>query len=396
MLRRYLTLPLGLLGLLGLLAIPFAGCLPEPKSSAEGVFVNSSPSVVKVYSLLAEGEPGRSGTGFAIQFDGQPVKILTNKHLTDKASVIIVETTTDIWVTERWLEHTSLDAALLEMPINRSLPPLKAGSASQAKPGQPIFVVGYPLGDSISIQPGHISALGMGDLIFNAPFSQGASGSPLLDDKGQVIGLCHSYMKEAQNHNLAAPLDLLNPDNENWTSKKGEPDQDVLEYLDKISSIKKILQRQLGEWAQISQDMPDWYTWVGKSMLTRKPLAEALENVFLAVHSIQWSQLNDPAMRISSQFEAALLGQKSNSLTKTWKDHSQNLQRLGNSKPQAIPNFGEYPIQQLVTSTHELSEQLRIFLSQLENQPSPDLGALTSALQKYLEHENTCFSSGLP
>jgi hypothetical protein len=388
--HKYFLLPLGLL-------VPvIAGCSPEPKSPAEVVFEKCSPSVVKVYSLLAEGQPGRSGTGFAIQFDGKPVQILTNKHLTDNASVIVVETPTDIWVTEKWIEHTSLDAALLEVPTGKNLPTLKLGSASQAKPGQAIFVVGYPLGDSISIQPGHISALGMGDLVFNAPFSQGASGSPLLDSRGQVIGLCHSYMREAQNHNLATPLDLLDSAKETWTAKTGQPDSEVLAYLDKISSVKKVLQRQLGEWIQISQDMPEWYTWVGKSMLTRKPLAEALENVFLAVHSIQWSQLSNPGMRISSQFEAALLGQKAQALNKSWEKHSQNLQHLTNSKPRGLPNLGEYSMQQLVGSTHELSEQLRTFLRELENQPNPDLGPLTLALQKYLEHENICFASGLP
>jgi len=373
-----------------------AGCSPDSRSPAERVFEKAQISVVKVYSLLEQGQPGRSGTGFVVVLNNQPSQILTNKHLTENASVVVVESPTDIWVAEKWSEHPSLDAALLEIPQHKKLIPLQSGSASQAKPGQPIFVVGYPLGDNISIQPGHISALGMGELVFNAPFSQGASGSPLLDINGQVIGLCHSYMREAQNHNLATPLDLLGTAEGTWLVKTGTPDAEVQAYLEKIAAVKKVLHSHLEEWTKIAQDMPDWYTWVGRSMLTRKPLAGALENVFLAVHSIQWSQLRDPSSRIINQFESELLGQKAKALGDTWNSHRLNLQHLVQLKPQPLPDMEIYEMQQLVESTKNLSKQLRVFLSQSDDQSGPDFKPLTCALQQYLEHEDKCFALGLP
>lgn len=370
------------------------GCMPA-KPTAERVFEDSQKSVVKVYSLHDQGEPGRSGTGFVVQLEGQPIKILTNKHLTENASVVVVETATDIWVTEKWTESPTLDAALLDIPANKTLAPLEVGTASQAKPGQEIFVVGYPLGDNISIQAGHISALGMGDLVFNAPFSQGASGSPLLDSSGLVIGLCHSYIREAQNHNMATPLDLLNSIS-TWKIKTGTPDSEVLDYLEKVSSIKKVLNQHLEQWAQVAHDMPIWHVWVGRSMLTRKPLAEALENLFLAIHSVRWGQISDPTMRVSNQLEATLLGQKTQALLTSWQSHQQNLEHLGNKKPHPLPSPEYYEFQQLVESSQALSIQLRDHLAQPLDQPPPDITSLTLALQKYLELENKCLALGLP
>jgi len=79
----------------------------------------------------------------------------------------------------------------------------------EPKVGADAFVIGAPRGFDFSISNGLISQIqvidGMNQYQFTCPVSPGSSGSPLLNNKGNVVGLVTWQMKEGQNLNFAIP-----------------------------------------------------------------------------------------------------------------------------------------------------------------------------------------------
>jgi len=75
--------------------------------------------------------------------------------------------------------------------------------------GQEAFVIGAPKGLEFSISDGIISQVqtigGMKQYQFTCPVSPGNSGSPLIDNQGNAIGLVTWQIKEGQNLNFAIP-----------------------------------------------------------------------------------------------------------------------------------------------------------------------------------------------
>jgi len=136
------------------------------------------------------------GTGFIISGDGY---ILTNHHVIDRADEVKV-TLTD----RRQFEATVVgsdersDVAVLKIDA-KDLPVVRTGDASTVKPGQWAVAIGSPFGFEQTVTAGIISAVGRSNRYANqqyVPFiqtdvaiNQGNSGGPLLNTRGEVIGI---------------------------------------------------------------------------------------------------------------------------------------------------------------------------------------------------------------
>ena len=93
------------------------------------------------------------------------------------------------------------DVALLKVdPSGLSLTPLPLGSSARIAVGEPVAAIGSPFGERQSLTIGVISAadrnissltrFGIGDAIqTDAAINPGNSGGPLLDAKGEVLGI---------------------------------------------------------------------------------------------------------------------------------------------------------------------------------------------------------------
>lgn len=102
------------------------------------------------------------------------------------------------------------DVALLKVTAN-GLPSLKLAQGHKAKQGENIVVIGSPLGLETTVSDGIISSIrGKEGLIqITAPISPGSSGSPVLNLKGEVLGIASFNLQGGQNLNFAVPVKVV-------------------------------------------------------------------------------------------------------------------------------------------------------------------------------------------
>jgi S1-C subfamily serine protease len=165
--------------------------------NAVGVSESQSPSE------YLKGEGGQQGTatgsGFEIDGDGT---ILTNWHVVENATKVTVELERGKKVEAHMFgKDPSHDLAVLRIPsTGLRLHPLALGDSSNAQVGDPVLAIGDPFGLGQTLTTGVISALRRqitapnGVRIDNvlqtdASINPGSSGGPLLNERGQVIGI---------------------------------------------------------------------------------------------------------------------------------------------------------------------------------------------------------------
>jgi Trypsin-like peptidase domain len=90
---------------------------------------------------------------------------------------------------------------------------LRLGNLARLRVGDDIYVMGNPEGLEGTFSRGNISAIrnGGGLIQITAPISHGSSGGPVLDDRGEVIGIAVGILTEGQNLNFAVPVSKLAP-----------------------------------------------------------------------------------------------------------------------------------------------------------------------------------------
>lgn len=143
---------------------------------------------------------GDTGSGFLISADGL---IVTNEHVVTDASVITVSLY-DGSVYEAGLVgiDSENDIAVIRINVDEGtqLSFLEFGDSSTLSVGQKVLAIGNPFGYDRTMVTGIISGLSrpirdedgkvlLGMIQTDAPINPGNSGGPLLNTKGQVIGI---------------------------------------------------------------------------------------------------------------------------------------------------------------------------------------------------------------
>jgi serine protease Do len=75
--------------------------------------------------------------------------------------------------------------------------------------GQEIIVVGGPYGFENTVSDGIVSAIRENRTQITAPISPGSSGGPVVNMKGEVIGVVSNQILVGQNLNFAIPACLI-------------------------------------------------------------------------------------------------------------------------------------------------------------------------------------------
>ena len=153
-----------------------------------------------------------SGSGFIIDRSGY---ILTNYHVIEDADRITV-TLTDGRVLNGDVVGTdpAIDVALLKVSSSTPLPVAPLGNSDELRVGEWVCAIGNPLGYVHSVTVGVVSFMGrklfdasLDDYIqTDAAINFGNSGGPLLNARGEVIGINAAISSRAASIGFAVPI----------------------------------------------------------------------------------------------------------------------------------------------------------------------------------------------
>jgi len=153
-----------------------------------------------------------SGSGFIIDRDGF---ILTNYHVIEDADRITV-TLADGRALRAEVVGTdpAIDVALLRVAAPGTLEPAPLGNSDDLRVGEWVCAIGNPLGYVHSVTVGVVSFMGrklfdasLDDYIqTDAAINFGNSGGPLINARGEVIGINSALSSRASNIGFAVPI----------------------------------------------------------------------------------------------------------------------------------------------------------------------------------------------
>ncbi len=173
------------------------------------VYESIKPSIVKITNkkISPSGlQPYSEGSGFVYDWKGH---VITNNHVVEGADYLDI-TFLDGSVYRAELIGTDVysDLAILKVDLSaKELRPVFLGNSSVLCVGERVFAIGSPFGLSGSMSEGIVSQIGrtmqaaggyliVGVIQVDAAINPGNSGGPLLNMKGEVIGVNTAIQSE--------------------------------------------------------------------------------------------------------------------------------------------------------------------------------------------------------
>jgi S1-C subfamily serine protease len=192
--------------------------VPTPMSNLPGKSSAVSKSASEIHEenrdsiavIVAAGNTSlKLGTGFFVRSTGL---LLTNFHVVEGTDVVGVKIPgSDEVHLARKATGFDVDNDLVVLEVETAeARPVILGDSDQVRVGEPIVVVGNPEGLEETVSNGLLSGMrqleGRNLLQISAPISEGSSGSPVFDSRGEVIGVVVSSLQSGQNLNFAVPI----------------------------------------------------------------------------------------------------------------------------------------------------------------------------------------------
>jgi serine protease Do len=187
---------------------PFGGGPDDPFEDFFNRFFEGMPNVPD------KQEQKSLGSGFIISTDGY---IITNAHVIDGAEKIVVSLTDKKDYDAKLIgKDTNTDIALIKINPEGKLPAVKLGNSDMLKIGDWVMAIGNPFGLSHTVTIGIVSAkyriIGAGPydqfIQTDAAINPGNSGGPLIDMKGQVVGINAAIVASGQGIGFAIPINM--------------------------------------------------------------------------------------------------------------------------------------------------------------------------------------------
>lgn len=169
---------------------------------------------------------GSTGTGFYLS---QYNLIVTNEHVVGTApEVTIAGKSFHRMLSSVWYTDKKHDLAFLQPPPGAAFPELTLGAYEALKDGDEIVAIGHPYGLNYTATQGVISKVnrvrqGLHFIQIDAAINPGNSGGPLVNTKGEVIGVNTFIIKGGDNLGFALPSSYLKTALDLYFPYRGSP-----------------------------------------------------------------------------------------------------------------------------------------------------------------------------
>jgi serine protease Do len=154
------------------------------------------------------------GSGFIIDAQGY---ILTNNHVVEKADEIkVILSNEEEFDAEVVGRDPKTDIALIKIKPTKPLQPVTLGDSENLEVGEWVIAIGNPFGLEHTVTAGIVSAKGR--VIGSGPYDNfiqtdasinpGNSGGPLINTKGEVVGINTAIVAGGQGIGFAIPINM--------------------------------------------------------------------------------------------------------------------------------------------------------------------------------------------
>ena len=192
------------------------------------VGISKLQSVDSSFFSLEAIETYNLGTGIIVAKEGY---VITNYHVSGRKlskCYVTLEDGKEYTAQVVWTDE-NLDLSILKINTNEELKYAKLGDSDSLRIGQEVYTIGNPLGAEFrkTVTHGIISALDrtikiedqnnkkssyMEELIqTDASINIGNSGGPLIDTKGNIIGITTIKITDAEGIGFAIPINIIKP-----------------------------------------------------------------------------------------------------------------------------------------------------------------------------------------
>ncbi len=184
---------------------------PEKLTSNE-IYQLVFKSTVRIDAYDKNGNSYALGSGFFISDDG---KIATNYHVIQGAYALKVTLYSDNSqhnVTSVLGYNSAQDVAVIQIDLKNTA--ALELSNDPVSVGDDVYALGCPMGFDNIFTSGFVSnqsvkVAGIDCIAFTTPISPGNSGGPLVNGKGQVVGINSMRITDAENFNLAVKINQI-------------------------------------------------------------------------------------------------------------------------------------------------------------------------------------------
>ena len=184
------------------------------------IIENYQPAIIQIASS------GNTGTGFYLDNYGL---IITNEHVVGKAAEVTIagksfaKMLSAVWYTDK--KH---DLAFLQPPSGAPFPTVTLGKYDLMKDGDEVIAIGHPFGLNYTATQGVISKVdrvrqGLHFIQIDAAINPGNSGGPLVNVRGEVIGVNTFIIRGGDNLGFALPVSYLKAALDLYLPYKGTP-----------------------------------------------------------------------------------------------------------------------------------------------------------------------------
>ena len=196
---------------------------PEPSPTEVSTPEASAPAVSTVPQVVEASKAGvvrittsaGSGSGFVV--NAEQGLIFTNAHVTLGPSnkehyVHFADGSVRVGKVVQYDYQT--DMALLRVPLDEASPLTALPLASSAEVGEPVVALGFPLNSrELTVTTGVVSAFQVRNNVevvqTDSALNPGNSGGPLLNLRGEVVGMNTAKRQEAEGVGYAVRYDVL-------------------------------------------------------------------------------------------------------------------------------------------------------------------------------------------